>query len=54
MSYDLIGGAQPVWLKAVMVREGDDVVTRCCIVTGGEFFPIEVRVNIPGLIRQAR
>ncbi len=54
MSYDLIGGAEPVWLRAVMVREGDDVVTRCCVVAGGEFFPIEVRVNVPSLIRQAR
>lgn len=54
MAYDLIGGAQPVWLRAVMVREGDDVVTRCCVVAGGEFFPIEVRVNVPALIRQAR
>jgi hypothetical protein len=44
----------PVWLRAVMVREGDDVVTRCCVVAGGEFFPIEVRVNVPALIAQAR
>lgn len=54
MAYDLIGGATPVWLRAVMVREGDDVVTRCCVVAGGEFFPIEVRVNVPALIAQAR
>lgn len=44
----------PVWLKAVMVQEGDDVVTRCCVVAGGQFFPVEVRVNIPGLIAQAK
>ncbi len=46
----IVGSAKPVWLKAVMVREGDDVVTRCCVVTEGQFFPIEVRVNVPKLI----
>lgn len=46
--------AGTVWLKAVMSREGDDVVTRCCVVTDGQFFPIEVRVNVPKLIAQAR
>ena len=54
MSYDIIGKGTPVWLRAVMVREGDDVVTRCCVVAEGQFFPIEVRVNVPGLIAQAR
>lgn len=45
---------RPLWLRAVMVREGDDVVTRCCVVTEGQFFPIEVRVNVPKLIAAAR
>ncbi|HEY3493836.1 MAG TPA: hypothetical protein VGK73_04090 [Polyangiaceae bacterium] len=59
MSIDLIGaaaetGARSVWLKAVMVREGNDIVTRCCVVTAGEFFPIEVRVNVPQLIATAK
>src|SRR5262245_64245585 len=58
MSYDLIGAAPqsptPVWLRAVMVQEGDDVVTRCCVVTQGQFFPIEVRVNVPQLVKQLR
>lgn len=54
MISDIVSGAQPVWLRAVMTREGNDVVTRCCIVTNGQFFPIEVRVNVPELIRQAR
>lgn len=59
MQHDIIGAVlpaapRPVWLRAVMVREGDDVVTRCCIVADGELFPIEVRVNVPELIRTAK
>lgn len=54
MIYDSVGSAKPVWLRAVMVREGDDVVTRCCVVTEGQFFPIEVRVNVPKLIASLR
>lgn len=45
---------KPVWLRAVMVREGQEVVTRCCVVTDGQFFPIEVRVNVPKLIASLR
>jgi hypothetical protein len=50
---------QPLWLRTVMVREGDDVVTRCCVVTPDEsgmpqVFPIEVRVNVPKLIASMR
>jgi hypothetical protein len=41
----------PVWIKAVTVREGDDVVTKCCIVAGGDVLPITVRVNVPALVR---
>lgn len=51
MIEQVLVGAQPVWMRAVMVKEGDDVVTRCCVVTEGQFFPIEVRVNVPGLIK---
>lgn len=56
MVYDTIGAdtAQPVWMRAVMVQEGDDVVTRCCVVTEGQFFPIEIRVNLPQLAAQLR
>lgn len=36
----------PVWMRAVVTREGHVVVTRCCVVTGGQFFPIEVRVDV--------
>lgn len=50
MIEQVLVGAQPMWMRAVMVKEGDDVVTRCCIVTEGQFFPIEVRVNVPRLI----
>jgi|SRR5262245_5532719 len=50
----LVSGAKPVWLRAVMVREGDDVVTRCCVVAEGQFFPIEVRVNVPKLVASLR
>lgn len=54
MSHVFVGAAAlaptPVWVKAVMVREGDDVVTRCCVVTQGQFFPITVRVNVPQLV----
>lgn len=46
----LLDTGTPVWLRAVMTREGDDVVTRCCVVTEGQFFPVEVRVNVPKLI----
>jgi len=51
--------AQPLWVRAVMVREGDDVVTRCCVVTPDsagmpQVFPIEVRVNVPRLIAMMR
>lgn len=53
---ELVLGAAPtpVWMKAVSTREGSDIVTRCCVVAGGEFFPIEVRVNVPELARQLR
>ncbi|HWO11621.1 MAG TPA: hypothetical protein VNN80_19135 [Polyangiaceae bacterium] len=58
MMMDLIGAvphaSRPVWLRAVTVREGDDVVTRCCVVTAGQFHPIEVRVNVPKLIAALR
>lgn len=52
-------GATPVWLRTVMVREGNDVVTRCCVVTTDgsgcvHFLPIEVRVNVPKLIASLR
>jgi hypothetical protein len=50
MSHDITSTTKPVWMRAVMVREGDDVVTRCCVVTEGQYFPIEVRVNVPQLI----
>ena len=50
----LVGAAQPVWMRAVMVQEGDDIVTRCCVVTDGDLFPIEVRVNIPRLFAAAQ
>lgn len=63
--YDIIGSVPvpsplglergvPVWLRAVTTREGDDIVTRCCVVTQGDLFPIEVRVNLPALVAQAR
>lgn len=54
MIEDLISGNSPVWMRAVMVREGDDIVTRCCVVTQGQLLPIEVRVNIPKLIAAMR
>lgn len=54
MDQVLVGAAQPVWARAVMVQEGDDIVTRCCVVTDGDLFPIEVRVNIPRLIATAQ
>lgn len=50
----IVGASSPVWMRAVMVREGDDVVTRCCVVAHGQFMPIEVRVNIPKLIAALR
>ena len=46
--------ATPVWLKAVTTREGADIVTRCCVVTEGQYFPIEVRVNVPRLAASLR
>ena len=45
---------RPVWVRALTSREGDEVVTRCCVVSGGEFFPIEVRVNVPRLAAELR
>lgn len=49
-----LAGGKEVWLRAVSRREGDDVVTRCCVVTEGQVFPVEVRVNVPALVRQLR
>lgn len=57
MSYDLIGhspSTTPVWVRAVVTREGDDVVTRCCVVAEGQVLPIEVRVNVPALAASLR
>lgn len=57
MSYDLIGhspSTTPVWVSAVVTREGDDVVTRCCVVAEGQVLPIEVRVNVPALAASLR
>lgn len=45
---------QPLWIRAVVTREGDDVVTRCCVVAGANFHPIEVRVNLPKLAATLR
>lgn len=44
----------PVWLRAVTRREGDDIVTQCCIVAEGQFFPVTVRVNVPALLSELR
>lgn len=59
--YDIVGAAalgapagKAVWLRAVSRREGDYLVTRCCVVTEGQAFPVEVRVNVPALARQLR
>lgn len=44
----------PLWTKAVTTREGDEIVTRCCVVAGGSFTPIVVRVNVPALAAALR
>jgi hypothetical protein len=45
---------QPLWIRAVVVREGPDVVTKCCIVANGDVHPFEVRVNLPALAATLR
>lgn len=45
----------PLWVgQLVVTREGDDIVTRCCAVAGGDVHPVEVRVNVPKLVASLR
>jgi Methyl-accepting chemotaxis protein len=44
----------PVFVQAVTTREGDDLVTKCCVVTGGTYTPVVVRVNLPKLAAALR
>lgn len=39
-------GDTPLWLRAAVSREGDFLVTRCCIVADADVHPFEVRVDM--------
>jgi hypothetical protein len=41
----------PIFVKTMIVQEGDELVAKCCVVAGGSFTPIVVRVNLPALAK---
>lgn len=49
-----IAGDAPLWIRAVVTREGDDLVTKCCIVADADVHPFEVRVNMRHLASAVR
>jgi hypothetical protein len=44
----------PVWIRAVTKREGQNLVTQCCIVAAGDIHPFTISVNLSALAAQVK